>query len=84
MEQETLALYKECGTGMYTKHRVGSEAEYLYFLVADCTGMDKLNGPVHLYYNSPSEYEKHQFTTVDQAKKDEWFKRVNSIKDKYM
>ena len=75
---------KNAVTGVYTKHRVGSEAEYLYFLVADCTGMDKLNGPVHLYYNSPSEYEKHQFTSVDQAKKDEWFNRVNLLKDKYM
>jgi hypothetical protein len=46
--------------------------------------MDKLNGPVHLYYNSPSEYEKHQFTSVDQTTKDEWFKRVNSLKDKYV
>jgi hypothetical protein len=75
---------KNAVTGVYTNHRVGSEAEYLYFLVADCTGMDKLNGPVHLYYNSPSEYEKHQFTSVDQDKKDEWIRRVNSIKDKYM
>ena len=75
---------KNALTGEYTKHRVGSEAEYLYFSVADCTGMDKLNGPVHLYYNTPSEYERHQFTSVDQDKKDEWFRRVNLIKDKYM
>jgi len=75
---------KNAVTGVYTNHRVGTEAESLYFLVADCTGMDKLNGPVHLYYNSPSEYEKHQFTSVDQAKKDEWFNRVNLLKDKYM
>ena len=75
---------KNAVTGVTTNHRVGSEAEYLYFLVADCTGMDKLNGPVHLYYNSPSEYEKHQFTEVDQEKKNEWFRRVNLLKDKYM
>jgi hypothetical protein len=75
---------KNAVTGAYTNHRVGSEAEYLYYTVADCTGMDKLNGPVHLYYNSPSEYEKHQFTSVDQEKKDEWLKRVNLLKDKYM
>lgn len=75
---------KNAVTGIYTKHRVGSEAENLYFLVADCTGMDKNNGPVHLYYNSPSEYEKHQFTLVDQSKKNEWIQRVNLLKDKYM
>jgi hypothetical protein len=75
---------KNAVTGVYTNHRIGSEAEYLYFLVSDCTGMDKMNGPVRLYYNSPSEYEKHQFTSVDQTKKDEWFNRVNSLKDKYL
>ena len=75
---------KNAVTGAYTNHRVGSEAENLYFSVADCTGMDKLNGPVHLYYNSPSEYEKHQFTLVDQSKKNEWIQRVNLLKDKYM
>jgi hypothetical protein len=75
---------KNAVTGAYTNHRVGSEAENLYFSVANCTGMDKLNGPVHLYYNSPSEYEKHQFTLVDQEKKDEWIKRVNLLKDKYV
>ena len=75
---------KNAVTGVYTNHRVGSEASYLYFLVADCTGMDKLNGPVHLYYNSPSEYEKHQFVEVGQDKKDEWNHRINLIKDKYM
>jgi hypothetical protein len=78
------SFIKNAVTGAYTNHRVGSEAENLYFSVANCTGMDKLNGPVHLYYNSPSEYEKHQFTLVDQEKKDEWIKRVNLIKDKYM
>jgi hypothetical protein len=75
---------KNAVTGIYTNHRVGSEAENLYYTVANCTGMDKINGPVHLYYASPSEYEKHQFTLVDQEKKDEWFKRVNLLKDKYM
>lgn len=71
-------------TGAYTNHRVGSEAEYLYFSVANCTGLDKLNGPVHLYYDTPSQYENHQFTQVDQEIKDAWLKRVNLIKDKYM
>jgi hypothetical protein len=75
---------KNAVTGASTNHRVGSKAESLYFSVANCTGIDKLRGPIHLYYNSPSEYEKHQFTSVDQATKDEWFNRYNSLKDKYM
>ena len=75
---------KNAATGAYTNHRVGSEAENLYFCVANCTGMDKMNGPVHLYYDTPSQYENHQFTLVDQAIKDKWLNRVNLIKDKYM
>ena len=75
---------KNAVTGAYTNHRVGSEAENLYFCVANCTGLDKMNGPVHLYYDSPSQYENHQFTTVDQDIKDAWLKRVNLLKDKYM
>ena len=75
---------KNAVTGAYTNHRVGSEAENLYFCVANCTGLDKMNGPVHLYYDTPSQYEVHQFTTVDQDIKDAWLKRVNLLKDKYM
>lgn len=75
---------KNAVTGAYTNHRVGSEAENLYFCVANCTGLDKMNGPVHLYYDTPSQYENHQFTLVDQEVKDAWLSRVNLIKDKYM
>ena len=75
---------KNAATGEYTNHRVGSEAENLYFCVANCTGLDKLYGPVHLYYDSPSQYENHQFTIVDQETKDAWFKRFNALKDKYL
>ena len=74
---------KNAVTGAYTNHRVGSEAEYLYFTVANCTGLDKMHGPVHLYYDTPSQYENHQFITVDQEVKDAWFKRVSLLRDKY-
>jgi len=74
---------KNAVTGEYTNHRVGSETEYLYFCVSNSTGIDKCNGPIHLYYDSPSQYEKHQFVLLDQRTVDAWFKRVNLIKDKY-
>jgi len=74
---------KNAVTGAYTNHRVGSEAENLYFCVANCTGLDKNRGPVHLYYDTPSQYESHQFTLVDQDIKNAWSTRVNSIRDKY-
>ena len=71
-------------TGAYSKHKVGSEASDLYYSVANCCGIDKINGPVHLYYDTPSQYEAHQFTTVDPLAKEGWFARVNLLKDKYM
>lgn len=74
---------KNAVTGEYTDHRVGSEAENLYFCVANCSGLDKLNGPVHLYYDSPSQYENHQFTILEQKTKNTWFDRYNLLKDRY-
>ena len=71
---------KNAVTGECTNHRVGSEEENLYFCVSICTGLDKLRGPVHLYYNSPSEYENHQFTLLDKRSKEAWLNRVNTIK----
>jgi hypothetical protein len=71
-------------TGAYSKHKVGSKASDLYYSVANCCGIDKINGPVHLYYDTPSQYEAHQFTTVDPLAKKGWFARVNLLKDKYM
>jgi hypothetical protein len=70
-------------TGVYTNHRVGSEASNLYYIVANCCGIDKINGPVQLYYDTPSQYEAHQFTTVDHSVKEAWLDRVNLLKDKY-
>jgi hypothetical protein len=66
-------------TGIYTNVRVGSKSELLYYGVVDCTGLDKINGPVHLYYDTPSQYEAHQFVTVDASVKDDWLRRVNLL-----
>jgi hypothetical protein len=80
---DTGTFIRNAVTGEYSNHRVGSKESNLYYSVANCTGIDKLNGPVHLYYNSPSEYEKHQFTTVDQEAKESWFNRVKNLNEKY-
>ena len=78
------SFIKNAVTGEYTDHRVGSEAENLYFCVENCSGLDKLNGPVHLYYDSPSQYENHQYTIIEQKTKDNWFNRYNLLKDRYL
>jgi hypothetical protein len=73
------AFIRNAVTGAYTNHLVGSKEDYLYFSVSMCNGMDKANGPVHLYYDSPIQYEKHQYVILDQKMKDDWFNRVNAI-----
>jgi hypothetical protein len=36
---------KNAVTGIYTKHRVGTEADYLYFLVSDFNGDSQIYNP---------------------------------------
>jgi hypothetical protein len=67
-------------TGERRNHRVGSADEYLYFSVSMCNGLDKLNGPVHLFYDTPSQYEKHQYVLLDPEITEKWYQRYNSIK----
>ena len=79
----TGSFIKNAVTGQVTKHRVGSSAENLYFSVAMCNGMDPKNGPVRLYYDSPSQYEKHQYELLDQETIDKWFERFQTIQDDF-
>lgn len=62
-------------TGLPTNYLVGSKDENLFYKVSICTGIDKHNGPVHLYYDSPSQYENHQFTYVSDDVKEWWSER---------
>lgn len=77
------SFIKNAVTGETTKHRVGSAAENMYFSVAMCNGMDKQNGPVHLYYDTPAQYEKHQYVLLDRDTTEKWFERYNSLKGNF-
>ena len=65
-------------TGEVTKHRVGTKDENQYFKVINATGLDRLHGPLQLYYDSPSQYELHQFVTLHPDVKDTWYERFNT------
>jgi hypothetical protein len=78
----TGSFIRNAVTGERRNHRVGSADEYLYFSVAMCNGLDKLNGPVHLFYDTPSQYEKHQYVLLDPEITEKWYQRYNSIKGK--
>lgn len=61
--------------GQYTNYIVGRRKdESNFFKVTMACGMQP-DGPVNLFYNSPEEYERHQFAELDQATKDKWFNK---------
>jgi len=66
-------------TGEYTKYKVGSNEQSLFFKVSNCLGVHK-NTPIHFYYKSPEEYERHQFSSVDKVVKEKWMEKYMKIK----
>ena len=61
-------------TGIVTRHRAGTKYQDLYFSVVDVSGLGrKIKSPKHLYYDSPEEYERHQFIKLSQDTKEKWY-----------
>jgi len=67
-------------SGEYTKYVVGKIDESLFFKVINATGKCK-EGPIHLYYFSPEQYEQHQKCEVDDYSKTRWQKTYNATCD---
>lgn len=67
-------------SGEYTKYVVGKKEEELFFKVAVVTGKCA-DGPVHLYYFSPEQYEQHHRCVVSDSVKIAWQKKYNDICD---
>lgn len=61
-------------TGYRTSYKVGSPDEDYFFKVKLCTSNVK-NGSGHLYYDSPEQFERHQYCIVNKNIKEEWYKR---------
>jgi hypothetical protein len=59
-------------TGQYTPYLVGSKNEDLFFVVTDSTGLFGRKDPLFLYYDTPEQYENHQFTILNQKIKEKW------------
>jgi hypothetical protein len=64
-------------TGQYYPYVVGNREEDVLFKVIDAVGRDGRKDPIMLYYDSPEQYENHQFVTVGQVVKETWHKRVS-------
>ena len=65
-------------TGEYLRDLVGSVEEYKYFKVVMATGEFK-NGPLHLYYSSPEQYERHQYCELDERSRSAFYDRQTSV-----
>jgi len=55
-------------TGEYYKYKVGTMDEDLFFKTMISTGPGNLT----LFYDSPSQYERHQYVTLDDVIKTRW------------
>ena len=67
-------------TGEYTKYKVGSINEELFFsvIIADGTCKSK-NGLRTLFYNDPEQYEDHYYKIVNFELKQKWYNRKNKL-----
>lgn len=60
-------------TGATTNFIIGRKKDESRFFKVVMANGENATGPVHLFYNSPEEYENHQYLELDQTIKDKWF-----------
>lgn len=58
-------------TGEYYKYTVGSMDEDLFFKVMISSGVNP-TGPITLFYDTPEQYERHQYIELDTLTKKKW------------
>jgi hypothetical protein len=62
-------------TGLRTPYLVGSKDEDLFFKVTDAKGYKNKNESLTLFYDSPEQFENHQFTLLSQPTKEQWLQK---------
>ena len=60
-------------------HRVGSKQEDLYFKVSISTG-ELGRESVVLFYDTPEQYERHMYVTVEPESKQAWLEKQMNVK----
>jgi hypothetical protein len=63
----------------YYGDRVGSKQEDLYFKVSISTG-ELGKDSVVLFYDTPEQYERHMYATVDSETKQMWLEKQVNVK----
>jgi hypothetical protein len=69
------ARIRNAVTGMSCSDSVGSSSEDLYFKVIDSTARHGRNYPLILFYDTPEQYENHQFVKVGTNVKEVWYEK---------
>jgi hypothetical protein len=65
---------RNAATGQRYENKVGSVSEDLFFKVKDISGL--LNKETnHLFYDTPEQYENHQYTILDTNIKEKWYQK---------
>ena len=72
---------KNAITGFSTPHRVGTNAESLYFKVCWAVGTDGRREPINLFFETPYDFEKHFMETLSDDVKTDWNNR-NMVAEK--
>jgi hypothetical protein len=62
-------------TGAKTPYLVGSSNEDLFFKIRDSTGNKGRQDSLLLFYDSPEQYENHQFIILNQDIKEAWLNK---------
>ena len=61
-------------SGLNTQYRVGSNDEDMFFIVTDNSGKFSKER-IRLYYNTPEQYENHQYEILSTSIKEGWHKK---------
>jgi hypothetical protein len=63
----------------YYGHKVGSKHEDFYYKVGISTG-DVGRDTISLFYDSPEQYERHMYATLDSETKQRWLEKQINVK----
>jgi len=66
-------------SGMETPYKVNSKFEDLFFKVKFVNGEIKNKDNITFFYDSPEQFENHQFVTLNDNTKKNWKEKYNNI-----
>ena len=80
---QTGSRIRNAVTGQRYNYLVGDAEEDLFFKVVDATGRLGRKESLMLYYDSPEQYENHQFVILSQVIKEKWYEKFLEAKRVY-